>query len=135
MRFDWKGGLLVCGGFLLGIAALYALQEGPDLELDEHGTRLVGLVPLGGPVAGRRAVFSAPQLAEPRSGVLASLLSIVWLLATIFGLQAFGGGVVGGRGGSSRPPTSRRRRGCASRPPSRNSESVSAASRSLFEPA
>lgn len=86
MRFDWKDGLLVCGGFLLGIAVLALLKGTFGLHADDGVVELVGLLSIGGPLAARRAIFGAPDLPEPRRGALASLMSIVGLLATLFGL-------------------------------------------------
>lgn len=106
MRFDWKDGLLVCGGFLLGIAALFMLRTtfDVDVEGDDGIVELVGLLALGGPVAARRAIFGVPELPEPRSGPLASLLSIVGLLATLFGMLALAAGGLSLTRWLERPP-------------------------------
>lgn len=86
MRFDWKDGLLLSAGMIGAVALLLALKEGLGVSADDGLVELVVLVAMGGPVAARRALFGWPQLPEPRKGVLASLGSIVGLLATLGGL-------------------------------------------------
>jgi hypothetical protein len=98
MSFDWKDGLLVSAGFLAGVALLFLLKTTLGIDADDGLVELVGLLSIGGPLAGRRAIFGAPELPEPRRGVLPSLMSIAGLLATLFGLLAL---VAGARNLSS----------------------------------
>jgi hypothetical protein len=86
MRFDWKDGLLLSAGMIVAVALLVALKEGLGVSADDGLVELVALVAMGGPVAARRAIFGWPRLPEPRKGALASIVSIVGLLATLSGL-------------------------------------------------
>ncbi len=94
LKFDWKDGLLLCTGFVGCIGVLLGLKEAFGVSADEGLVELVGLVTMAGPVVLRRLIFGAPELPEPRRGALPTLLSIVGLLASLFGLLAFGGGAL-----------------------------------------
>lgn len=84
MAFDWIDGLLLCAGFVCAVVVLVALRT-VGLDPGEATVEIVGLAGVFGPLASRRALFGAPRLPEPRRGLVASVVSIVGLLATFAG--------------------------------------------------
>jgi hypothetical protein len=85
-KFDWKDSLLVAAGFVVCVTATMLLGRLLDIEVSEGFLQfMVGATVLGFPLA-RRRIFGQPQLPEPRRGILWSALSVVGLLASIFGM-------------------------------------------------
>lgn len=85
MRFDWKDGLLVALGFatfaaLLGVARHLGFDPGTGTLQFAAATALLG------PSSLRRYLFGPPVLGKMRKGLVASLVSIVGLLALFSGI-------------------------------------------------
>lgn len=85
MRFDWKDGVLIAVGFavfalLLGLARRLGFEPGTGTLQFAAATALLG------PSSLRRSLFGQPVLGPMRKGVLASLGSIVGLLAVFSGI-------------------------------------------------
>lgn len=86
MKFDWKDGLLFTGGFVLTVAGASALHDLGGVDLGRKEIQ-AGLTVLAfGPLVVRRVLFGAPQLPEPRKGIVWSLVSMLGLLAMVFGI-------------------------------------------------
>lgn len=95
--FDWLDGLLFSLGFVLVIGVATTLGRAAGIDVNRGAGRLV-LALVFAPLGLRRVLFGAPVLPEPRPGALGSLLSIVGLLASLFGAGALalgGWGLVG----------------------------------------
>lgn len=85
-RFDWKDSLLIALGFVACVALATFIERAFGIEIEKEILQvLVGVTILGFPAL-RRRFFGEPDLAAPRKGIFYSLLSIVGLLATIFGM-------------------------------------------------
>jgi hypothetical protein len=86
--FDWVDTVLVAVGFvaLVGLAMLLSNVAGVDVA-NMNGRRALFLVVLG-PSLLRRALFGMPPAMELRTGPLASMLSVLALLATFGGVGA-----------------------------------------------
>jgi len=86
LNFDWKDGLLISASLLLTVGSLATLSQHFDVTISDVIMKFTVFVMIAGPVALRRVVFGAPVLPEPRTGALASIVSMLGLLATIFGM-------------------------------------------------
>jgi hypothetical protein len=85
MRFDWKDGLLIALGFAVFAAILGGLRH-LGLEPGRATLQGLGAAAVFGPSALRRYLFGQPVLGRMRRGLGPSLVSILGLLGTFFGI-------------------------------------------------
>lgn len=91
LHLDWLDAILVSLGFVLWITIGFFLSKAfgvsPEALSPLHGFGILIFVVL--PPVGRRLIWGAPNLPEPKDGLFWSLLSMFGLLLSIAGMACF----------------------------------------------